>query len=612
MSEENDFNFQSFIKSLTAKPGVYRMIDGKGNVIYVGKALNLKKRVASYFSAGKKQSPKNKAMVNLIRDIEITTTHTEKEALLLESNLIKELKPRYNIWFRDDKSYPYLYLSSEHKFPRLGYHRGARHGKGRYFGPYPSAGAVKKTLSLIQKLFRVRSCDESFFSNRSRPCLQYQIKRCTAPCVGLINEESYQQDVLHAVMFLEGKNDQVIHSLTRPMEAAAEALDYERAARYRDQISNLRKVQEHQYISKQNGDIDIIACAMSSGLACIQVFFIRNGLNIGSKAYYPKAMNNDCGEIITAFLSQIYLGNGITRDIPREIVVSHRPNEAGLIEKVLSDRTQKKIVIKSRFRGDRSKWVKMAIENAEIALQQRLASRENQFQRLEKLTEVLKIDEPVERIECFDISHTSGEATVASCVVFGPAGPLKSEYRKFNITDITAGDDYAAMYQVLSRRYTRLRKEEGRLPDLILIDGGKGQVSQAIKALEELQLSEIMLVGVAKGVTRKPGMESLVLANDKKIIKLPYNSPALHLIQHIRDEAHRFAIIGHRQRRKNKGNQSPLENIEGIGNKRRKILIKHFGGLQGIISAGIDDLAMVPGINKNLAQKIYDTFHDNT
>ena len=610
MDNSSNFNPKSYLKTLTSRPGVYRMLDMDGKVIYVGKARNLKKRVASYFSRSNQQSPKTRVMVQAIANIEITVTHTENEALILENNLIKELRPRYNVWFRDDKSYPYIYLSSDQKFPRLSYYRGARKGKGQYFGPYPGAGAAKKTMHLIQKLFQIRSCKDSFFSNRRRPCLQYQIKRCTAPCVDLISADEYQQDVKHAVMFLEGNNEEVIKALLEPMQRAADALDYERAAQYRDQISNLRKVQEHQYISTEGGDFDIIACCSANGMSCVQVIFIRGGLNLGSKSWFPKhARETSEVDIINAFIPQFYLDQQVKRTIPQEILLSHAPEEIQLLQEVLSAQAGKKITIKYRLRGDRAKWVKMALENAEMNLNQQLATSASQQQRNEELKRVLNIDDSVERIECFDISHTQGEATVASCVVFGSEGAIPSDFRRFNIEDITPGDDYAAMEQVLMRRYTRVKKEDGKLPDLILIDGGKGQIGAAKKVMEELQLNDIILVGVAKGPSRKPGMETLILEKEHKTITLPANSAALHLIQTIRDEAHRFAITGHRQRRKNARNKSSLESIEGVGNKRRQNLIRHFGGIQGIISAGVDDLAMVPGINKNLAQKIYDNFH---
>jgi excinuclease ABC subunit C len=610
MSNNIKFNPKSYLRTLTGKPGVYRMLDASGKVIYVGKARNLKKRVASYFTRSNQHSPKTRVMVQAVAGIEVTVTHTENEALILENNLIKELRPRYNVWFRDDKSYPYIYLSSDQTYPRLSYYRGARTGKGQYFGPYPSAGAAKKTLHLLQKLFQIRSCKDSFFANRSRPCLQYQIKRCTAPCVDLISAEDYRQDVKHAVMFLEGKNEEVIKALLEPMQKAADVLDYERAAQYRDQISNLRKVQEHQYISTEGGDFDIIACRVAGGVSCVQVIFIRGGLNLGSKSWFPKHTADETeADIINAFIPQFYLDQQVKRTVPPEILLSHAPEEVRLLEEVLSAQAGKKISIRHRLRGERAKWVRMALENAGIHLNQQLASSTRQQRRLVELVRVLDLDELIERIECFDISHTQGEATVASCVVFGPEGAISSDYRRFNIENITPGDDYAAMEQVLMRRYTRVKKEDGKLPDLILIDGGKGQVGAARKIMEELQLNDIILVGVAKGPARKPGLETLILASDNKTMTLPPDSPALHLVQTIRDEAHRFAITGHRQRRKKARNKSALESIEGVGGKRRQNLIRHFGGIQGISSAGVDDLAMVPGINKNLAQKIYDHFH---
>ncbi len=610
MIKEEIFDSKSFVRTLTGKPGVYRMIDKHGEVIYVGKARNLKKRVASYFTRSRQHSPKTRALVNAIASIEVTVTHTENEALILENNLIKDLRPRYNVWFRDDKSYPFIYLSSDQAFPRLSYYRGARRGKGQYFGPYPSAGAARKTVHLIQKLFQLRSCTDSFFSNRTRPCLQFQIKRCSAPCVDQINETDYRRDVEHAKMFLEGKNEEVIEALIRPMQEAADKLDYERAAQYRDQISNLRKVQEHQYIAADKGDIDIIACKMEADSACVQVLFIRGGLNLGSKAFFPRitAETTEIG-LLNAFIPQFYLDRTVNRVIPQEILLSQAPDDLELLESVLSEKGGRKVSLKYRLRGERAKWVKMASENAEVNLKQHLARNLSLQSRFEELQALLKLEEPIERIECFDVSHTQGEATVASCVVFGPEGSQSSDYRRFNIDGITAGDDYAAMEQVLLRRYTRIKKEEGRLPDLILIDGGKGQISSSRKVMDELQAGDIPLVGIAKGPSRKPGLESLVLARENRTIRLDSRSPVLHLIQTIRDEAHRFAITGHRLRRRKARNRSSLEAIEGVGEKRRQNLIRHFGGLQGIIRAGVEDLANVPGINKNLAQKIYDTFH---
>ena len=607
----NSFDSAAFLKELTGKPGVYRMLNESGKVLYVGKARNLKKRVSSYFTRAD-NSPKTRAMVAQIRDIEITVTHTEKEALILENNQIKALKPRYNIWFKDDKSYPYIYISTEHDFPGLSYHRGAKSKKGRYFGPYPSAGSVRNTLNLMKKLFMTRQCKDSFFANRTRPCLEYQIKRCSAPCTAFISQEDYQKDIEHSIMFLQGKNEQVIDSLIIPMEKASDALEYERAAHYRDQISNLRKIQENQYITAEKGNIDVIACQYKEGFACVWVFFIRNGMNQGSKTYFPKHPANTTPEsILEAFLAQSYLRNRAVSGLPKEILLSHEPENSKLLQEVISSHIKRQIKIKYRCRGDRAKWVKMASENAKLSLTQHLANKESRQQRTDKLTQFLNLEIPIQRMECFDISHTGGEATVASCVVFDAEGPLTMDYRKFNITNITPGDDYAAMEQAITRRYTRVKKEDGKIPDIIFIDGGKGQVGKAQKVLEELQLNEPILIGIAKGPSRKAGLETLIIERDNEQIHLPHDSPALHLIQHIRDESHRFAITGHRQRRNMARKQSPLEHIDGVGQKRRQNLLRHFGGLQGITSAGVEDLAKVNGINKNLAQKIYDTFHEN-
>ncbi len=606
-----DYNPKEFISTLPNKPGVYQMIDASDVVIYVGKAANLKKRVSSYFGRTH-DSPKTRALVKQIARIEIVITHTEGEALLLESNLIKELKPRYNIVFRDDKSYPYLYLSTEHEFPRLSFYRGKRKGKGRYFGPYPSAGAARQTLNLVQKLFQVRQCDDSFYRNRSRPCLQYQIKRCTAPCVEYIDQHRYAESVQHTIMFLEGKNEDVIDILTKPMEKAANALEYERAAQYRDQIIKLRRILESQHIVAPKGEIDVIACTIRADMACVQVFFIRGGRNLGNKVFFPthtKGANHS--DVISSFLTQYYLGKNTERHMPDQIYLSHEPEDMKILEQGLSQQTGKPLKLQFRFRGEQAQWVRMAEDNAVAALNQRISMKQSLQDRFNALSELLKLDESVERIECFDISHTRGEATVASCVVFGTEGAIKSDYRHFNIEDIQAGDDYAAMRQVIERRYIRVQKEEGKLPDLILIDGGKGQVGSAREVMMELQLGDIPMLGIAKGPDRKPGMETLILSDTKETIRLPANSSALHLIQEIRDEAHRFAITGHRQRRRKVRNQSPLEQIEGIGSKRRQRLIKHFGGLQGVERAGRDELAKVPGINKNLADRIYDTLHES-
>ncbi len=585
------------------------MFDADNTLIYVGKAKDLKKRVSSYFNKTQ-DSAKTRMLVGQINAINTTITRTEAEALLLESNLIKQHKPKYNVLLRDDKSYPYLYLSSDEQYPRLSFYRGAKTGKGRYFGPYPSAKSARRTLNLTQKLFKIRQCEDTFFNNRSRPCLQYQIKRCTAPCVALVDDNDYQDDVKHAVMFLEGRNEDVIRELAGPMQKASDKMEYERAARYRDQIASLRKIQENQYITAPEGEIDIVACAMREGVACVQVFYIRGGLNLGNRVFFPKHTKGLTAEpVLNAFMSQYYLGHFKERQMPAEILLSHRIEDAEALRTLLSEKCGRKLQIKHNHRRERKKWIEMALNNAEILLKTRLSAKEKYASRMESLQAALKRSEPVERIECFDISHSRGEATVASCVVFSNEGAVKSDYRKFNIKGIKAGDDYAAMAQAFARRYARVIKEAGRLPDVILIDGGKGQLSSIEAAIEELQLDGITLLGVAKGAARKPGLERLILADPSGELTLPADSAALHFIQEVRDEAHRFAIMGHRRQRDQKRKTSILEDIQGIGSKRRQALIRFFGGLQGIERAGIDELVKVPGINTHLAKKIYATLH---
>ncbi len=603
------FDSESYLKTLTHKPGVYRMLDARGTVLYVGKARNLKNRVSSYFH-NKDKNPKTRSMIAQVADIQVTITHTEGEALLLENNLIKELKPRYNILLRDDKSYPYIYLDDTHDFPRLSFHRGAKKTVGEYFGPYPSAGAVRESLNLLQKVFRIRQCEDSFFNNRSRPCLQYQINRCTAPCTGLISKEEYAEDLRHAVMFLKGKSNIIVEELVENMEKASQALQYEKAAQYRDQIVSLKRVQEKQYVSSEHGNIDVIAGITKNGAACIQVFFIRDGRNLGNKFYYPKQTRDaELPEILNAFIPQYYLGHNSSRLIPPEIIVNTELPDEHLLQEVLTERAGVNVTISHRIRGDRARWIEMAENNARTVLDNQLASQASLLQRFETLQDVLDLENTPQRLECFDISHTMGEATVASCVVMETQGLQKNDYRRFNIEGITPGDDYAAMQQALTRRYTRLKKGEGKLPDILFIDGGKGQVSEALAVLEELQVTDVLVVGIAKGPDRKPGLETLFVGSINKAVTLPSDSPALHLIQQIRDEAHRFAITGHRQRRAKARNVSILEEIDGLGPKRRQALLKQFGGLQGIQRAGIEDLASVNGISKAMAQKIYDTFH---
>ena len=606
MSEsESSFDHKIFLRSLTPGPGVYRMLNAQGQVMYVGKAKNLRRRVGSYFTRAANR--RIASMVAQIQGIEITATHTEAEALLLENNLIKEHKPRYNVLLRDDKSYPYLFLSDE-EFPRLAFHRGARRSKGRYFGPYPSASAVRETLQLLQKLFPVRQCEDSYFRNRSRPCLQYQIQRCTAPCVGFVKPDSYWQDVRDTELFLEGKASDVIERWVRKMEAASERLEYEEAAHLRDQIGALRSVQEKQYVSGERGDLDIVAVAAEGAVACVQLFYVRQGRNLGNKSLFPRSGDGaEPSEIISAFIAQHYLG----RAVPQQILVNVEPEDKAVLEESLSLQAERKVTIQSRPRGERARWLKMAVDNAALALASRLASAGSARARLGALQTALGLVDLPQRMECFDISHTQGDQTVASCVVFVDGAPSKADYRRFNIAGITPGDDYAAMRQALDRRYKRVLAGEGRLPDILLIDGGLGQLAVAGDIMAELGVDGVLLLGVAKGPDRRPGMEQLFLLGRSAALILPADSPALHLVQQIRDEAHRFAITGHRQRRGKAKKRSVLEDINGIGPKRRARLLKQFGGLQGLSRAGIEDISTVEGVSEKLAQEIYAAFHGN-
>ncbi|MDT8372167.1 MAG: excinuclease ABC subunit UvrC [Gammaproteobacteria bacterium] len=597
------FDSSAFLKTLTQLPGVYQMIDNSNTVIYVGKAKNLKNRVSSYFRKTGLTS-KTRVMVAQINRIEISVTHTENEALILENNLIKEFMPRYNILLRDDKTYPYLFISG-HKFPRLSLHRGSKRKVGKYFGPYPSAGAVRESLTLLQKLFPVRQCDDTYYQNRSRPCLQYQIKRCTAPCVGLISEQDYQKDIQHTILFLEGKNQQVMDELSEQMQHASAELDFEKAAFIRDKIISLRRVQERQYVSSEHGDLDVLAVKIADGIAVVEVCFIRGGRNLGNKSYFPKgSADSTPEELLSAFIPQYYLG----KDVPAEILLSHKPEDLELLQDVLKTESQHRVLLRCPQRGTSVRWMKMAMTNADISLAQRLSSRSNLLQRFELLQQALNLDEMPKRLECFDISHSSGERTVASCVVFGLEGAIKTDYRKFNIEGITPGDDYAAMNQALTRRFTRLQKGEGKRPDLLLIDGGKGQIKEAVSVLAELQL-DIDILGIAKGPERRPGEETLFFVGREGEVNLPADSPALHLLQQVRNEAHRFAITGHRQRRAKARKTSAIEDIPGMGPKRRQKLLQQFGGLQEVKRAGVENLAQVDGISEALAQKIYDLFH---
>lgn len=601
----SDFDAKAFLKTLTHRPGVYRMLDGGANLLYVGKAKDLKRRVSSYFSRG--LNLRLQRMVSQIAAIEVTVTHTEVEALLLENNLIKSQHPRYNVLLRDDKSYPYLYISTHQRFPRLSFHRGARAKQGRYFGPYPNAGSARETLQLLQKLFPVRQCEDAFYRNRSRACLQHQISRCTAPCVGLIEEAEYAKDVQNIILFLEGRTNLVIDQLVERMEKASANLEFEQAARFRDQIASLRRMQEKQYVSGESGDLDIVALAREAGVVCVQVFFIRGGRNLGNKSFFPKTPEGETESgILSAFVSQYYLG----KNMPNELIVQQEPDEMQMLEEAFSAQAGRRVSIRHLVRGERARWLKMASGNAQVALQARLASQSGYLQRLESLRQGFCLDEIPRRMECFDISHTGGERTVASCVVFDDEGARKSDYRRFNIEGIEPGDDYAAMAQALSRRYARIKEGEIPAPDILFIDGGKGQMAKADAVLQELGVSGVIMIGVAKGPDRKPGMEQLWLLERGQPIILPANSPALHLIQQIRDEAHRFAITGHRQRRAKARKTSVLEEIPGIGPKRRQHLLKQFGGWRELARAGVEDIARVDGVSLKLAQRIYGAFRE--
>lgn len=610
MHDESDavaegFDAKAFLKGLTKRPGIYRMLDVRGEVIYIGKAKNLKNRVASYFRS-QTASPKQQAMVRRIAAIEVTMTHTEGEALLLESQLIKRYKPRYNICLRDDKSYPFIYISTEQDFPRITFHRGAKKLPGKYYGPYPSAGAVRETLKLLQKIFPVRQCEDSYFRNRSRPCLQHQIERCTAPCVGLIDKQNYAQDLENSMLFLDGKGNLLIDRLIAKMEAAAARLEFEQAAAYRDQIMRLRSVLEKHFVHGEKGDVDIIACAAKAGVACVQVFFIRNGQHLGNKIFFPKMpADHEPASVLQAFIPQYYLD----RPVPNELLVSHDIEQKTLLMEMLSSHAGHHVAIASRLRGDRLRWLNMACSNAENALLSKLSDRQGLYARYVNLAEELGCQEVPKRLECFDISHTQGDQTVASCVVFDREGPVKSAYRRFNIEGVKPGDDYAAIHQAVARRFKRLKEGEHEAPDILFIDGGKGQVNEAQKALADLGINSVIIVGVAKGPDRKAGMEKLLMAGENQPIDFTPGASGLLLIQHIRDEAHRFAISGHRQRRGKAKKQSILEGIAGLGVKRRQQLLKQFGGLQGVSRAGVDALCSVDGISRQLAQRIYDTFH---
>jgi len=601
------FDYRQFLGSASESPGVYRMLDAQGDTLYVGKARRLKARLASYFRGA--LNTKTQALVARIADIQVTVTNSETEALLLEQTLIKELRPPYNILLRDDKSYPFVFVTDRHSFPALEYKRArARRDDGRYLGPYPSSLAVRESLSLMQKIFRIRNCEDSVFAHRTRPCLQYQIDRCSAPCVGHISEADYRRDLEHAVQCLEGKSNQVTQELTLAMEAASRELDFEEAARLRDQIQQLRQLQQRQFVDTGDGDADIFALATRPGTLCISVLSVRHGRLLGARHHAPaNGLDLPADALLAEFVSQYYLGQ--TREIPRELITSHALADRELIAAALSERAGKRVRITDRVRGHRAQWQSLAVTNAEQQLAGQLASQVQLTRRFSALRETLGLADTPRRLECFDISHSHGEATVASCVVFDENGPRKSDYRRFNIEGVAAGDDYAAMRQALTRRFRRLADGEGERPDVLLVDGGKGQLNLAREVFVELGVSDVALVGVAKGTTRKAGLETLFLETVDRALDLDPASPALHLIQHVRDEAHRFAITGHRNRRDKTRRTSTLEGIPGVGPKRRRELLRFFGGLQGVKQASREELSRAPGISATLAEAIHRALH---
>lgn len=597
------FDYKAFLSTLTTKPGVYQMLDVTRQVIYVGKAKNLKARVRSYFNKNL-GSAKTHALVKKIDAIKIIVTCSENEALILENNLIKRYRPRYNVLFRDDKSYPYIYLSSHDDYPRIDFYRGSRKGAGRFFGPYTSVKAVRQTVNLLQKLFKIRSCRDVFFRHRTRPCLQYQINRCTAPCVDLITKTAYQKNVRHVVMVLQGKDETVMAELSARMEQFSQQQAYESAAHCRDQIANLRQLQAQQHVVTTVGNMDVIVVFTDKGNVCVQVLIVRHGQLIGKKSFFPRvpAEENE-EEIITAFIGQYYL-NQLTH-VPEEIVFRQRLHEMNKLAEVLSQQAKRRIKLTASSRGERGGLLAMAALNAKEALATRLANASDKVMQFDALETLLNVGQAVARIECFDVSHTQGEATVASCVVFSPTGAVKSAWRRFNITGIVGGDDYAALRQALERHYMRLKSDDAQWPDLLMVDGGRAQLQQAKQVFEQLQISHIPILAIAKGPGRKPGLETLHFTRGDNVVIIEPEVMVLHLLQQIRDESHRFAISGHRQQRGRRRQQSILQEIPGIGAKRRQQMLNYFGGLQGVQRASIDDLINVPGINRQLAEIIY-------
>lgn len=613
--EIHPLELMAFVEKLPLSPGVYRMLDGEGNVLYVGKAGNLKKRVGSYFTKHN-IGAKTRSLVSQIVSIDVSVTRSETEALLLESSLIKSLRPKYNVLMRDDKSYPYIYVNTSHTFPRMEMIRSKKKPqKGTYFGPFPSVTAVRETLNTIQKVFKIRNCRDSYFSARSRPCLQYQIKRCTAPCTAYISPKDYQQSVSDAIKFLQGKCQLIIQDLTIRMNDAVARLAFEEAAVLRDQIKSLRLVQEQQGVVQQKGDADVIAIDARPGFACVQCVSVRDGQVIASQSFFPivpkTALDEDENlrqQVIEAFVAFYYVD--VPERIPALLILDEPISELALIEKLLSELRGKRCQIQVSGRGSKGRWLDFARNNLELAIAKNAASTATMAKRYKALAELLELTGDISSMECFDISHTQGAETVASCVVFDSEGPQKKNYRRFNIDGITPGDDYAAMEQALTRRYKRVLNE-GHLPDVLIIDGGKGQVGVARRVLHQLGIESITLLGVAKGADRKVGWERLILVAQNREITLPTDSPALHLLQHIRDEAHRFAITAHRKKRQKTGFESSLETIEGVGPKRKQALLQRFGGVRELAKAPIDEIAKVPGINDELASRIFSHFHSH-
>jgi excinuclease ABC subunit C len=603
-ADVTQFDARELIASLPNLPGVYRMFDAAGGALYVGKARDLKKRVASYFQKSGHE-PRIAAMIAQVARVETTAVRSEGEALLLENNHIKALEPRYNILYRDDKSYPYICLSGD-PYPQLRFHRGALDRKHKYFGPFPSAGAVREGMALLQKVFQLRTCENTVFANRSRPCMLHQIERCTAPCVGLISEADYQQDVQSTLLFLQGKTDEVLAQLKRQMSDAAVALDFERAARTRDKIARLQLLQSRQFVeSATAGDLDVIAAVHEQNMFAVNVVMIRGGRHVGDRTFFPRhAEDVEATDVVTAFLTQHY----VERPVPRTLIAPDATGAEALAE-VLSAQSGRRVEINTNPGGERRVWLTMATQNATLAIRQKLAQKATQEDRLAALQEALHLPPSAQRIECFDVSHTMGEAAVASCVIYDRHAMQTSEYRRFNVTPAQAGDDYAAMREALSRRCARIVAGEYPPPDLLVIDGGKGQVGVAAEVLAEQGLHQTPLIGIAKGPERKPGLEDIVFPGREAVLNLPPDHPGLHLLQQIRDEAHRFAIQGHRARRAKKRNTSTLQEISGIGSTRRRALLAHFGGLKGIQSASVEDLARVPGISHALAERIYGQLH---